>query len=692
MLIVSFFNPAAGLAGLISVVLAITIVTLLKYDRESTRMGFYSFNALLSGIGLGTFFEFNASFFIWLIVIGLTATVLSVTLATWLGAKGFPVLSLPFVITFWLLLLSANSLYHMGLAQRDSAIMNEMFAAGTHHAYHLPGILSFISIPAICGLFFSALSAVLFQNNILSGIIISIGLFIHSRIHFSLLVLVFIAAVLFNDLTATYQEGISYYHLGSNIMMASGAIGSFFLVPSWRSYLWALIVIPVTFVLINALTKLCGVYDLPVLSLPFVITTLLFLWFFKLRINSQKLPLTPLQYYSPEKNLYQFTNGRERLQNLQYTSLSLPFLGTWTVSQGYDGDITHKAEWGKALDFVIRDDDGHTYKYSGTRPEHFYCFNKPILACADGVVEEMVSHIDDNEIGQVNTTENWGNSLVIKHAPGIYSKVSHLKKNSIKVKVGDFVTQGTILAMCGNSGRSPEPHLHFQVQATSYIGSKTIAYPFAYFIDETGDKNKLRAFKVPREGTVLSAVEVSISFKEAFKFQPGYTATIADDNGHIENLEVFTDALNQSYFYCAATGATAYFVNNGTSFYFTAFYGSQRSLLYYFYLAAYKVFFVIGDAMPITDLYPIQLWTDRLTLWLQDLFAPFKQFLKLRFRSYSIASGQTILVNSIQYKEGFGKSKQTMAATLELANGAIKNLSVNINNKTINAQWMPGNI
>ena len=655
-------------------------------------MGFYSFNALLSGIGLGTFFQFNASFFVWLIVISLAATVLSVTLATWLGTKGFPVLSLPFVITFWLLLLSANSLYHMGLEQRNSAIMNEMYSASAGQVYRLPGILNFISIPAICGLFFSALSAVLFQNNILAGIIISVGLFIHSRIHFSLLLLVFIVAILFNRLTGTYPEGISYYHLGSNIMMASGAIGSFFLVPSARSYLWALIVIPVTFIMINAFTRLCGVYDLPVLSFPFVVTTLLFLWFFKLRINSQNLPLTPLQYYSPEKNLYQFTNGRERLQNLQYTGLNLPFLGTWTVSQGYDGAITHKAEWGKALDFVIKDDDGRTYRYPGTHPEHFYCFNKPVVACADGFVEEIVSHVDDNEIGQVNTTENWGNSVVIKHAPGIFSKVSHLKKNSVKVKVGDFVTQGTILAMCGNSGRSPEPHLHFQVQSTSYIGSKTISYPFAYFIDETGDKNRLSTFEVPNEGTVLSPVAINPSFKDAFKFQPGYTATIAADDNSTESIEVFTNAFNQSYFYCAATGATAYFVNNGTSFYFTAFYGAQHSLLYYFYLAAYKVIFVVGDALPVTDLYPIQLRTDRLTLWLQDVIAPFKQFLKLRFRSYSIMSGQSIIINSIQYKEGLGKSRQTMAATLEVANGAIKSLSVNINNNTINAQWVPGNI
>src|SRR6202012_1718163 len=130
--------------------------------------------------------------------------------------------------------------------------------------YSLPGGLSFITIPNYMGLFFRALSAVLFQNNIIAGVLISIGLLIHSRINFSLLILAFIAACLFNSFTGTYSGGISYYHLGSNIIMAAGAIGSFFLIPSTRSYLWALITIPVTMVLINGLTRLFGVYDLPV--------------------------------------------------------------------------------------------------------------------------------------------------------------------------------------------------------------------------------------------------------------------------------------------------------------------------------------------------------------------------------------------------------------------------------------------
>ena len=688
LLVVSFFNPAAGTAGLLSVLFAVGLVSLMGYQRENIRMGFYSFNALLLGIGFGTFYVFSASFFIWLLLACIITVMLSVILASWLGKFGFPLLSVPFVITFWLLLLAANSIYHMGLEQRNSAILNEMFTAGEGSSYHLPGLLNFIVLPEYFGLFFRALSAILFQNNVITGILISIGLLIHSRINFSLLVLAFIAACLFNSFTGTYAGGISYYHLGSNIMMAAGAIGSFFLIPSARSYLWALITIPVTFLLINGLTRLFGVYDLPVFSLPFCITTLLFLGFFKLRINAGKLQLTPLQHYSPERNLYQYLNGKERLDDLNYISLNLPFMGLWSVSQGYDGSITHKADWGKALDFVIKDEDGQTYKYPGTRPEHFYCFNKPVLACADGTIEEVVAHIEDNEIGDVNTVDNWGNSIVIKHVTGLYSKVSHLKKDSVKVKTGDFVKQGDLLAMCGNSGRSPEPHMHFQVQATPYIGSKTLAYPFAYYLDQSDEKNKLRSFSIPTEGIELSPVAINSSIKQAFKLQPGYTAIISANNGKNEHFEVFTDALNQSYIYSETMGATAYFINNGTSFYFTSFYGDQSSLLYCFYLTAYKVIFTSDAAITINDVYPVQLTADKASLWLHDLLAPFYQFIKLKYSNSCIVNGQNITISAKQYKN----DRQIMEAAIHLEGSSIKSFTVDTNNTKIEVQWVAENI
>ncbi len=71
------------------------------------------------------------------------------------------------------------------------------------------------------------------------------------------------------------------------------------------------------------------------------------------------------------------------------------------------------------------------------KPEDFYCFNKPVLAPADGWVEEILDGVEDNAIDQVNLTQNWGNTIVIKHADKLYTKLSHLKNNSFRVGKGD---------------------------------------------------------------------------------------------------------------------------------------------------------------------------------------------------------------------------------------------------------------
>ena len=47
------------------------------------------------------------------------------------------------------------------------------------------------------------------------------------------------------------------------------------------------------------------------------------------------------------------------------------------------------------------------------------------------------------------------------------------------VAVGQTVRGGEVLGLCGNSGRSPEPHLHFQLQSRAELGSPTVPCHFS---------------------------------------------------------------------------------------------------------------------------------------------------------------------------------------------------------------------
>jgi len=685
LLLVSFFNPFAGAAGLAAVLIALIYTTFAGYAPRDIREGLYSFNSLLFGIGMGTFYHFNIAFAIWLMFGCLLCSFINLLFCKWSGKYKLPFLSLPFIITFWILFSAANGIFNMQLQQRFSIILNELSASQAILQPAAIKALAAVSFPYYADLFFRSLSAILFQNNAVAGLLISIGLLIHSRIAFSVLVISFISAILFNGLTHTFPDGISYYHLGSNIMLPAMAIGSFYLIPSFRSYIWGILLIPLTFLLIIAATRILGVFDLPVISLPFFMITVLLLTVLRSNHQANTVLLTPMQYYSPEYNLYQYRNGLNRPEG-RFFNIKLPFMGKWLVSQGYYGNITHKDQWGQALDFVITDEEDKTAKSPATLPEHFYCYNKPVLACADGIVESLTDHIEDNPIGQVNTRDNWGNSIVIRHAAGLYSKVSHLKQNSIKVRVGDFVKQGDVIALCGNSGRSPEPHLHFQLQATPYIGSKTVSYPISYYLTGANVNTQLQSYSIPQQGEEISSVATNTLLRRAFLFQPGYTARLTTASGHSETLEVQTDQFNQTYFYSKETEAVAYFNINDTSLSFLSFEGSKRSLLYFFYLAAYKVIFI--DQLKVQDTYPLQLLANKGTQWLQDLVAPFYQYVKLDYESRSFQEGEGIRISSRQTKKAYGKTSALMSATIQINQGGIVNFRINLNGQQTEAKWV----
>lgn len=694
LLLVSFFNPIAGLAGLVAVVLAIAIATFTGLSSYYIQKGFYSYNALFIGIGMGTFYNVGIAFIVLFVVAVLFSVVLSAVFQNRMAKLGLPFLSLPFILCFWLILLVTKEFSAIDLSTRNIYWLNEMYAVGDARLVRFVMFMENLNLPALVNVFLRALSSLFFQNNILAGLLICIGILLNSRILFSLLIVGFLSAYGFNYIVKAYDGGINYYLLGANFMMVSAALGSFFVIPSVYSYVWAILSVPITFVMVIALSKIMGLWLLPVFSLPFCITVLSLLYFFMVKQQKERLVLTPVQLYSPEKNLYNFLNNKEREIYKQFIRLQLPFMGEWMVSQGYDGNITHKGDWSKALDFIIVDHKLKTYKDKADKPEDFYCYNKPVLAAANGFVQEIVDYIDDNEIGKINQQLNWGNSIVLKHAEGLYTKMSHLRKHSFKVKTGDYVRQGEVVATCGNSGRSPEPHLHFQVQLTPYIGSKTFAYPMSSYSVLKNDETSIKEFCVPIETELVKNIVSNITLKQTFDFLPGYRLTVKAEGFEDEKWEVFTDAYNQSYIYCHNKQATAYFGKNETYFYFTSYYGSHDTLLYHFYVAAYKIIFSVEEHVVVTDKFPLQLSKNNLLKWIQDIVSPFYIFSRLLYQSSNKILANDIFDQSVEIESSltlqFMTSKKIIsAAQIVVKNNRLSSFSIQKEKKHIKATCIP---
>ena len=59
-----------------------------------------------------------------------------------------------------------------------------------------------------------------------------------------------------------------------------------------------------------------------------------------------------------------------------------------------------------------------------------------------------------------------GNHIVQDIGDGNYAFYAHLKTGSVKVKAGDQLSAGQVIASLGNTGNTDAPHLHFHVMST----------------------------------------------------------------------------------------------------------------------------------------------------------------------------------------------------------------------------------
>ena len=71
----------------------------------------------------------------------------------------------------------------------------------------------------------------------------------------------------------------------------------------------------------------------------------------------------------------------------------------------------------------------------------------------------------DGVVRVATYSSGYGNIIILRHPSGIETAYAHL--SSKKVKAGDEVKAGDVIALSGSSGRSTGPHLHFE---TTYCG------------------------------------------------------------------------------------------------------------------------------------------------------------------------------------------------------------------------------
>jgi murein DD-endopeptidase MepM/ murein hydrolase activator NlpD len=144
-----------------------------------------------------------------------------------------------------------------------------------------------------------------------------------------------------------------------------------------------------------------------------------------------------------------------------------------------------------AIDWARLAPDGRLRHGSGQSNTDFYSYGAEVLAVADGRIVDARDGIPENDgtternARQITLENVLGNYLVLQFGEAQFADYAHLQPGSLRVKAGDQVKAGQVLALLGNSGNSDAPHLHFQVvDGPSPMASEGIPYEIETFTQQ----------------------------------------------------------------------------------------------------------------------------------------------------------------------------------------------------------------
>ena len=172
LLLVTFFDPVMGICGLLSIIISNIFALGLGFSKEAVESGDYGFNSLLVGLGLGFYYAPNLELSILIIVGALISFLFTVGVSGVLYKYGLPFLSIPFLLALWALMLSSRNFTGLLISERGVYTLNELYATGSGFLVNIYQLVKQAYFPELIRIYFNSLGAILFQYNILSGILI----------------------------------------------------------------------------------------------------------------------------------------------------------------------------------------------------------------------------------------------------------------------------------------------------------------------------------------------------------------------------------------------------------------------------------------------------------------------------------------------------------------------------------------
>ncbi len=215
-----------------------------------------------------------------------------------------------------------------------------------------------------------------------------------------------------------------------------------------------------------------------------------------LHLFDKHLVLAKLKYdfiFSTEDQKRDYSDSVEfaPLAYRQRTELHLPLKGKIYIWDGHDlyshhryftflypplRELGFRANFQRyGYDFVFVNGNGDMYVGDPKDNRSWFGFGKPVHATADGVIVDAYDGLPDDRSfneKEIATREMAfaGNYVMLDHGNREISYFGHLKQGSVRVRKGERVKRGEVIAQVGASGSSLFPHLHYQLQ--NNVGAK----------------------------------------------------------------------------------------------------------------------------------------------------------------------------------------------------------------------------
>ncbi len=454
-----------------------------------------------------------------------------------------------------------------------------------------------------------------------------------------------------------------------NSTLAGIAIAGCFFIPTWRSLLLSAASGALAIICWHASSALCSHGSpLRLFPVPFILSTWTILAALRMRKSLAGVIPSDNPSARPEDALQVWRERLIRDPGQGMPTLRPPFGGERVVTQGEGGPHTHRGLWQHALDFEIRDAAGAPAPPDTKTIEDYYTYRSPVLSPSSGWVVRVDDEVEDNPPGHHNLEQNWGNYVILRTDEGKHIMLAHFLRRGVVVVPGQYVMAGAFLGNCGNSGRSPLPHLHIHCQNSAHTGSSTMPFRLAPWVEHLASERHWHASGVPRVHTRLSAFTpdpwASRLFQSWRNGRSCYLIESASGISRVVTLETdFTDD-GRWAFHVPEESAICYGTVELGALCLRGFRSRKQGLLSWMYIALARIPFTRDLGMRWSERIP----SPHTSKW-KSVFLPARA-MTTRSRVSSLRGGDDRLESiTLAVEWNDGRSSGTLDAELSLFHG-----------------------